>query len=64
MFWWIVAGVVVVVLVGFAIAWWSSGRAKGAVPPGADRHAREAETEQKYGNSPGRGGIMPPTSGS
>jgi hypothetical protein len=61
MFWLIVAAVVVV---GFWIAWWSSGRAKGAAPPGDDRHRREADLEQKYGNSPGRGGIMPPTSGS
>jgi hypothetical protein len=61
MFWYVVAAVVVV---GFAIAWWSSGRSKGTLSTPQDRHRREAEAEQKYGNSPGRGGIMPPTSGS
>ena len=60
-FWLVVAALVVV---GGALAWWTSGPSMGAVPPGADRHTREAETEQKYGNSPGRGGLMPPTSGS
>ena len=58
MFWLIVLAVVVV---GFALAWWSSGRARGPVPPGADKLSREGDTENKYGPSPGRGGNMPPT---
>ena len=56
MFWLIVLAVVVV---GFALAWWLSGRSRGAIPPGDDRLARQGEMENKYGPSAGRGGNMP-----
>ena len=55
MFWWIVLAVVVV---GFALAWWASGRAKGKVPPG-DRATAEGEALDKYGPATGRGGNLP-----
>jgi hypothetical protein len=38
MFWWIVLGVVVV---GFALAWWTSGRTNKPLPPGRDRSSTE-----------------------
>jgi hypothetical protein len=40
MFWWIVLGVVVV---GFALAWWSSGRAHGGVDPSAVDRQRKID---------------------
>ena len=45
MFWWVVLAVIVA---GFAVAWWSSGRAHGAKQLG-DEHARwKGEGEAQY----------------
>jgi hypothetical protein len=38
MFWWIV---LVVVVVGLALAWWSSGRQKGGVDDARAQHLRK-----------------------
>ena len=57
MFWLIVLAVVVV---GFALAWWLSGRSRGAIPPGDDRLSRQGELENKYGPSAGRGWNVGP----
>lgn len=41
MFWWIVLAVVVV---GFAVAWWSSGRTDKPMPPGRPRTSADDYT--------------------
>jgi hypothetical protein len=58
MVWWIVLAVAVV---GFALAWWTSGRSRRPLPPGDDRLSRQGEVENTYGPSAGRGGFMPPS---
>ncbi|QIK76848.1 hypothetical protein [Nocardioides piscis] len=55
MFWWIVLAVVVV---GFALAWWSSGRARGEVSPRTptDLARVQGDAIRKHGTA-GAGGM-------
>ena len=55
MLWWVI--VVSVVVVGFALAWWTSGRPGKAMPPGQDSAAAQADGLRKYGPGQGRAGI-------
>ena len=55
MFWWIVLAVVVV---GLALAWWTSGRSRRALTPGDDRLARQGDVENKHGPGTDRGGNV------
>jgi hypothetical protein len=53
MFWWIVLAVVVV---GFALAWWSSGRAKGRAGSDVQKDAAQGDALRKFGTAGGGGG--------
>ena len=62
MFWWIVLAVVVV---GFALAWWSSGRSKGlgrGVRP-MDASRVQGDALRKHGSGGGGGGTGIPGGG-
>ena len=56
MFWWIVLAVVVT---GCAVAWWTSGRSRKALPPGDDRLFRQGDLENRHGPTTTRGGNPP-----
>ena len=63
MFWWIVLAVVVV---GFALAWWSSGRSKGLGGPlrKVDPSRVQGDAMRKHGSAgSGGGGGIPGGSG-
>jgi len=53
-FWLIVLAVVVV---GFAIAWWTSGRAKGRPGSTVGREALPGDALRKFGTAGGGGGT-------
>ena len=63
MFWW---GVLAVVVVGFALAWWSSGRGKAATvsPRRIDAARVQGDALRKHGTAgSGGGGGIPGGSG-
>ncbi len=60
-FWWIVLAVVVI---GFALAWWSSGRSTGRPGRSVDKSTVQGDALRKHGSAgSGGGGGIPGGSG-